>query len=124
MRCNAAGFGDRIAVNGQDAGAEPGRDAGQPADWVGAGVEAQMDVVVHQPGQQDRTGDVDHGRAVRDPAAGPGAEDRTALEHHHRIGNQRRAGAIEQPHGPEHLSRPWPLTLTVARPVPPGGPPA
>jgi hypothetical protein len=57
---------------------------------------------IDESGQQGRTGQVSHGRALRGVPARIDREDGGAVDHHHRIGDQRGASAIEQPRGPQH----------------------
>ncbi len=73
--------------------------AGQVRDRLGAGVEGQVDVRVDQPGQQGGPGQVDHLGVRRDRAAGFDAADDAALDHQHRVADQRGVHAVEQPGG-------------------------
>ena len=60
---------------------------------------------VDQSGQQGRARQIGHGRALWGTPASADGQDRGAVYHHYRIGNQRGPDAIEQPRGPQHGQR-------------------
>ncbi len=79
---------------------------GEPPDRIVRGVEHQVHVPVHQPGQDRRAGQVDHLRAVRYGKAVTGRADDRAVDDDGRV--RQRAGAVEQVGGAQHgKRRPW-----------------
>ena len=73
------------------------------ADRIVRGVEHQVHVPVHQPGQDRRARHVDHLRAVRYGEAAAGREDNRAVDDHGRV--RQRARAVKQVGGAQHSKR-------------------